>query len=177
MAVNKSMNDLLCSARKEKMEHPVADLPLNQAFWALVEKNMTRGEIREIFFGDKDASSKKELQYIPDDPAFLNWQQMLFQIDQTKKQEQQMEEQMQAQQQQAEAEAAAADHQRQLEEASHTREQEKHEAEMAAVRGQAAYNAVQHGKSTKDLAKESGNTQAANIHGTNVANPLNKSDS
>jgi hypothetical protein len=180
MTVNKSMNDLLTAARKEKIKHPVGDLPMNQAFWALAEKNMTRGEIREEFFNDKGASQKKELQYIPEDAAFLNWQQMLFQIEQTKKQEEQMNAQMQAEQQaqeqQAEAEQEAADHQKELDEAHHSREQEKHEAEMNAVKGQAALNAVAHGKSTKDIAKATGNTSASNIHGVNVSNPLNKSD-
>ena len=175
MTVNKSMNDLLISARKETIKHPVGDLPMNQAFWALVEKNMTRGEIREEFFKDKGASLKKELQYIPADPAFLNWQQMLFQMEQTKKQESQMNQQMQAQQAQAQAEAAAVKHQKGLDEAEHSREQEKHEAEMNQIKGQAAFNAVMHGKSTKDIAQQTGNTKPTNIQGTNVSNPLNKS--
>ena len=187
MTVNKTMNDLLIAARKEKIKHPVGDLPMNQAFWALVEKNMTRGEIREQFFGDEGASLKKELQYIPDDPAFLNWQQMLMQIDQTKKQEEQMAQQAQAEQQaqqqqaqaeqeQAQSEQEAADHQKQLDEASHGRDQEKHDAEMNEIKGQAAHNAKMYGKSTQEIAKATGNTSAANIHGTNVSNPLNKND-
>jgi len=183
MTVNKTMNDLLIAARKEKIKHPVGDLPMNQAFWALVEKNMTRGEIREQFFGDKGASQKKELQYIPDDPAFLNWQQMLMSIDQMKKQDEQMAQQTQqaqaeqeAQAQQAQAEQEAADHQKQLDEASHGREQEKHDAEMNQVKGQAAMNAVMHGKSTKEIAKATGNTSSTNIHGKNISNPLNKSE-
>lgn len=176
MTVNKTMNDLLTAARKPKIKHPVGDLPMNQAFWSLVERNMTRGEIRETFFDDKDASKKKELQYIPEDAAFLNWQQMLFQIDQTKKQEEQMAQQNEAMQAQAQAEAEAQDHERALKEAEHSREQEKHEAEMAQLSGQAAYNAAMHGKSTADIAKATGNTQSANIHGVNVKNPLNKSE-
>ena len=172
MTVNKSMNDLLLAARKDKIDHPVGDLPMNQAFWAMVEKNMTRGEIRETFFNDKEASKKKELQYIPADPAFLNWQQMLFQMEQTKKQDKQMAEQAQAQQAQAEAQAQAEQHKQQLAEGEHGREEEKHKAEMNAIKGQAAYNAVQHSK-TADLAKQTGNSSAANINGTNVKNPLN----
>jgi len=174
MTVNKTMNDLLLAARKEKIKHPVGDLPMNQAFWSLVEKNMTRGEIREEFFGDKDASKKRELQYIPEDPAFLNWQQMLFQIEQTKKQEEQMAAEQQAQQQQAQAEQEAAEHQKELDEATHGRDQEKHDAEMNQLKGQAALNATNHGQSTKDIAQSTGNTSAANIHGVNVGNPLNK---
>lgn len=173
MTVNKSMNDLLIAARKPKMEHVVGDLPMNQAFWALVEKNMTRGEIREEFFGDKGASKKKELQYIPEDPAFIGWQQMLMQIDQMKKQAEAEQGAAAAQQQQAQAEAEAADHQKQLDEAQHGREQEKHEAEMNQLKGQAAYNAAQHGKSTADIAKETGASKSINIHGKNIKNPLN----
>lgn len=176
MTVNKSMNDLLACARKDKIKHPVGDLPLNQAFWGLVEKNMTRGEIREIFFNDKDASKKKELQYIPADPAFLNWQQMLMSIDQMKKQEKMQAEQMQAQQeqmQQAQAQQEAqAQHDQQIEQGKHSREQEKHEAEMNQLSGQAARNAVMHGK-TSDIAKRTGNSKASNVHGTMVKNPLN----
>lgn len=184
MTVNKSMNDLLTAARKPKIKHPVGDLPMNQAFWQLVGQNMTRGEIREEFFGDKGASSKRELQYIPDDPGFLNWQQMLFQLEQTKEQNKQMKEQMaqqdqaaqmqsQQMEQQAQAQAEAEDHERQLKEAEHAREQEKHDAEMKQLQGAAAYNASMHGKSTKEIAKQTGNTKSANIHGKNVKNPLN----
>ena len=35
MTVWKTMNDLLVQAQKEKIDSPAADLPLNQAFWAL----------------------------------------------------------------------------------------------------------------------------------------------
>jgi hypothetical protein len=143
MTVNKTMNDLLIAARKEKIKHPVGDLNMNQAFWAIVEKNMTRGEIRETFFGDKDASKKRELQYIPSDPMFLNWQTFLFQLDQQKQAQEQQAQQLQAQQQQQ-------DQQAQLEQAQHQREQEKHNAEMNQVKGQAAYNAAMHGQAAAD---------------------------
>ncbi len=177
MTVNKTMNDLLIAARKPKIKHPVGDLPMNQSFWALVEKNMTRGEIRETFFDDKGASKKKELQYIPDDPAFLNWQQMLLSMDQMKKQEEQMDAQIQAQQDAGQAETEAVEHQKTLDEAAHGREQEKHEAEMNQVKGQAALNATMHGaKSTRDIVRQTGNTGASNIRGKNVSNPLNKSE-
>ena len=127
------------------------------------------------FFNDKGASKKRELQYIPEDAAFLNWQQMLFQIEQTKKQEEQMAQQAEAEQGQAQAEQEAAEHQKQLDEAEHGRDQEKHDAEMNQLKGQAALNATKHGQSTKDIAKATGNTSASNIHGVNVSNPLNKS--
>jgi hypothetical protein len=156
MTVNKSMNDLLIAARKEKIDHPVGDLNMNQAFWAVVEKNMTRGEIRETFFADKGASAKKELQYIPGDPMFLQWQTLLFQMEQTKQAQEQQAEQMQQQQ-------AQAEQQNQLAQGQHDREHEKHTAEMNQVKGQAAFNASQHGKAhhaTKDLV------------GKNLKNPL-----
>src|SRR5690606_12311249 len=82
MTVWKSMNDLLIQSQKEKIDTPAANLPMNQAFWAIVEKNMTRGEIREKFFGDVGASQRRELQYIPGDPAFMSWQQTILAIDQ-----------------------------------------------------------------------------------------------
>ena len=79
------MNFLLKNEEMPELQIPlnVADLPLNQTFWNLVERNMTRGEIREIFLGDKGAKDRKELQYIPGDPAFLQWQQMLMQVAQS----------------------------------------------------------------------------------------------
>lgn len=146
MTVNKSMNDLLASARKKHIKHPVADLTMNQAFWGLVEKNMTRGEIREIFFNDKGASKKKELQYIPGDPAFLQWQQMLMQIEQTKQQVAAQQQQQVAAEQQQQVQAQDKLQQQQLAEAKHQREQEKHEAEMSQLRGQASHNATKYGK-------------------------------
>jgi hypothetical protein len=75
-----SMNFLLKREELAAIPMEVANLPLNQSFWNLVEKNMTRGEIREHFFKDKGAASRRELQYIPGDPAFLQWQQMLTQL-------------------------------------------------------------------------------------------------
>ena len=156
MTVNKSMNDLLAMARKDKIKHPVGDLNMNAAFWAVAEKNMTRGEIRETFFGDKGASKKKELQYIPGDPMFLQWQTLLFQIDQQSKMAEQQQAQAQAQQ---EAQAQQA----QLEEGQHGREQEKHQAEMAQLKGQAAFNATQHAKSTHST---------KDVVGKNLKNPL-----
>lgn len=173
MTVNKSMNDLLLAARKPKIKHPVGDLPMNQTFWALVEKNMTRGEIREEFFNDKGASKKKELQYIPADPAFIGWQQMLMTIDQMKQQAQAQQSEAAAQQAQAQQEQEAADHQKQLDEGQHSREQEKHEAEMNQLKGQAAMNAAKHGKSMGDIAKETGASKSINIGGKNIKNPLN----
>jgi hypothetical protein len=174
MTVHSTMNDLLCRAEKQKLDAEVADLPLNAAFWALVEKNYTRGEIREKFFGDKGASTRKELQYIPGDPMFMGWQQLLLTIDRTKKQDQMMAEQAQAAQQQQDLENAHAHGKHQREEEAHARENEKHKAEMEALKNQAAHAAVTQGNLGK-IAKQFGAaSKPLNIGGTPVANPLNK---
>jgi hypothetical protein len=172
MTVWKSMNDLLKQAQKDKIHEVVADLPLNQAFWALVEKNYTRGEIRELFFGDKGARARKELQYIPGDPAFLQWQQVLLTIDAQKKQEAQMEAQQGAMNQEAQMKMAQEQQKHEHAEAKHGRDKEKHDLEMEQIKAKAASDAVQHG--LKESAKEFGATKSSNIGGTNVANPINK---
>jgi len=164
MTVHSSMNDLLRQAKKEKLDVAGADLPLNQAFWAVIEKNYTKGEIREIFFGDKDASKKRELQYIPGDPAYMGWQQLLLTMDRQKIQDKQMKEQMeaQAQAQQEESERTSSQEQR---------EQEQHDHAMADARAQAAGAVTK--KSLKEQAKETGATSANYIDGKPTKNPIN----
>jgi hypothetical protein len=183
MTVFKSMNDLLIQSQKEKIKSPVGDLPLNQAFWALVEKNMTRGEIRETFFGDKGASARRELQYIPGDPAFLSWTQTLLAIDQAKKQEEQMAAQAQAQQGEAAQQQQAHEQEMKLNEQKHThaeaghqRDQEKHDMEMEQMKAQAAADAVHHGNPMADAAKQFGASKATHVAGVTTANPLNKQE-
>lgn len=170
MTVHSSMNDLLCTAEKEILKDPAAKLPLNAAYWALVEKNYTRGEIRETFFGDKDASKRKELQYIPGDPAFMGWQQLLLTINQTKKQEEQMAMQSQAMQEQQAMEAKHA-------EGAHSREEEKHRLELEQAKANMAHAATKAGNNIQDNAKLFGAaSKPLNIGGHATANPLNKSD-
>ncbi len=176
MTVWKSMNDLLVQAQKDKIGTPAADLPMNQAFWALIEKNYTRGEIRETFFGDKDASKRRELMYIPGDQAFMAWQQTLLAIDNAKKQEEQMAQQQMAAQQQATAQAAQAEQQHGHAEAKHKREEEKHNMEMEQIKAGAAGNAVRGGNPMKNAAKQFGASKADNIDGKLTANPINKLD-
>ena len=176
MTVYKSMNDLLVQAQKEKINTPAADLPMNQAFWALIEKNYTRGEIRETFFGDKGATGRKELQYIPGDPAFLSWQQMLLAMDQAKEQKKQLAAGQQAEQQQAQTEAQAAEQEHKHAEAGHQRDQEKHDMDMEQMKAQAATSAVHHGNPLKDAAKQFGATKADHVAGQTMANPINKLD-
>ncbi len=133
----------------ENIKHPIADLPMNAAFWGVVEKNMTRGEIRELFLGDKGASKKQELQYIPGDPSFMGWQQMLMQIEQGKMQQKAQKEQAAAQQQQLAAQQQQEQQKAELEQQKHSRDKEKHDADMAEIKGKAAYNAIQHGQREK----------------------------
>ena len=178
MTVWKSMNDLLVQSQKEKIKTPAADLPMNQAFWALVEKNMTRGEIREMFFGDKGASQRRELQYIPGDPMFMNWQQTILAIDNAKKQEAAQAAQAEQMQQQQQVEAQMQQQEHAHKEAAHQRDHEKHAMEMEQLKAQAAADAVAHGKGNPllDSAKQFGATKASNVGGKVMANPLNKLD-
>jgi hypothetical protein len=171
MTVWKTMNDLLKQAQKDKIDEVAADLPLNQAFWALVEKNYTRGEIRELFFGDKGAASRKELQYIPGDQAFLAWQQLLLTIDNVKKQEAMQASQQDAATQEAQMKMAQEQQKHEHAEAKHGRDKEKHNLEMEQIKSKAASDAVAHG--LKDTAKEFGATKASNIGGHTGANPIN----
>jgi hypothetical protein len=183
MTVWKSMNDILIQCQKDKLTTPGADLPMNQAFWALIEKNYTRGEIRETFFGDKDASKRRELQYIPGDPAFMSWQQTVLALDQAKDTKAQQAEQASAQQQQMQQEQQKHEQDMKLNdqkhkhaEASHSRDEEKHKMEMEQAHAQAASDAVHQGNPLEQAAKQFGASKAANIAGTPTANPLNKLD-
>jgi len=176
MTVWKSMNDLLVQAQKQKLDTPAANLPLNQAFWALVEKNYTRGEIREIFFGDKGATQRKELQYIPGDQAFMAWQQTVLAIENSKEQKEQMKAQAQAQAQQQQLEMQMKQEQHGHAVAEHNRKEEKHQMEMERLEAASAANAVQHGNVLRDSAKQFGASKATNIGGKVIANPINKLD-
>lgn len=151
MTVWRSMNDLLTAAQRPTLKTPAADLPLNQAFWALVEKNYTRGEIREIFFGDVGASRRKELAYIPGDSAFLAWQQTILAIENAKEQKKALQEQQ---------------------------EQMMQMQQMAASQGEGEQQAPDSSEqsSLRESAKEFGATKANNIDGRVVANTINKLD-
>ncbi|MEM4726216.1 MAG: phage portal protein [Nitrososphaerales archaeon] len=176
MTVWKSMNDLLVQAQKQKLNTPAADLPLNQAFWALVEKNYTRGEIREIFFGDKGASQRKELQYIPGDQAFMAWQQTILAIENAKEQKKQLAAQAEAQAQQQDQEAKMKQEKHEHAIAEHNRKEEKHRMEMERLKAQAAAAAAEHGNILRESAKEFGASKATNIGDKMTANPINRLD-
>ena len=183
ISVWKSMNDVLRQAQKDPIKEKIADLPLSAGFWGLVEKNYTRGEIREKFLGDADASKRKELQYIPGDPAFTAWQQFLASLVNAKDQKKQATEQQALQQQQLEAqqqaegtqdgrEAQKAELENTHAEAEHKRNQEKHEMEMEQLKANAAHNVV-NSSSLHDSATQFGASKAVHIGGQTLANPMN----
>jgi hypothetical protein len=178
ITVYKSMNDVLRQTQKDPIREKIADLPLSPTFWSIVEKNYTRGEIREKFLGDKGASERKELQYIPGDPAFTAWQQFLASLVQAKEAKDQAAQQAQLQQQQmtaeqqADAQKAAQDNH--YAEADHKRAQEKHEMEMEQLKANAAHNVVN--SSLHDAAKQFGATKAEHVAGKTLPNPLNSTD-
>jgi hypothetical protein len=168
MTVFSSMNDLLHSEEKTPIDHPAAKLPLNQSFWNLVEKNMTRGEIRELFFGDVGASKRPELQYIPADPAFLSWNQLMMTINAQQQQKETQKEQMKQQQKMQE-------HQIQLQQGKEQRDQEAHDNQIDQAKQEQA-NAVvrsQDDKGLQEIAKQYGATKATNIGGKELKNPIN----
>lgn len=171
VSVYKSMNDVLRQTQKDPIKEVIADLPLSAAFWALVEKNYTRGEIREKFLGDKGAADRKELQYIPGDPSFAAWQQFLATLVTQKDQKKQAAAQQDAEAQQAQQEQVKNEQEHRHAEAGHDRDKEKHEMEMEQLKANAAHNVVQ--ASLGDTAKQFGATKANHIEGQTVANPLN----
>lgn len=173
MTVHSSMNDLLKDSYKHPIKNlPAADLPLNQTFWALIEKNMTKGEIREQFFNDKGASKKPELQYFPADPAFLSWQQMLMSIEQIKQQAQQAEQQAQAQQTEAQTQQQQQDHDNKLSEAGNDREQQTHDSEQQEV--DARHREAVKQATIKEIAKSNGVGSTTNyVEGKPIKSPIN----
>lgn len=173
VSVYKSMNDVLRQAQKDPIKHKIADLPLSASFWALVEKNYTRGEIREMFLGDKGAAERKELQYIPGDPSFAAWQQFLASLANVKDQKKQMAAQQDAASQEAQVEQEKNEQEHRHAEAAHGRDEEKHKMEMEQLKANAAHGAASHA-SLQDSAKQFGATAANHIGGTTVANPINK---
>jgi hypothetical protein len=174
MTVHSTMNDLLRANGKETMKHEIADLPMNQTFWMLVEKNMTKAEIRSTFFGDKEAMGKRELAYFPADSMFMGWQQLLLTIDRSKAQDKLQHDQMKAQQEQAEEQSKQAAAQQQLEQGKHDREQEAHDMTMDQVKARQAHAAVAH-ETLKDSAKQFGAGAKAieSPGGAPLANPIN----
>lgn len=174
MTVWKTMNDLLQQAQKEKMDEPAANVPMNQAFWAIIEKNYTRGEIREKFFGDKGASQRRELQYIPADPSFLAWQQLLSALDTARQQKQEQKQLQEQQQQQEQIAAQREDDKHKMAERAHLRDEEKHQLEMEEHKAKAATAAATH--ALREAAKQFGASKATNIGGRVIANTINKLD-
>jgi len=99
MSVHCTLNDILKQVKKDPLKAELGgNVPLNQIWWAMIKETMTVGEIREKFFGDKEASQRPELQYIPSQ-TFLAWNQALQQKDQQAQQAQAEQEQAKAEQQ------------------------------------------------------------------------------
>jgi hypothetical protein len=163
MTVFSSMNDLLKNEDRKPIDHPIADLPLNQAFWGLVDKMMTKGEQREVFLGDAGATARDELKYLPGDPMFLQWSNLLMTKQAQKEAKDQQQQQTAMQQQQMEHEQGL-----QTQQADHDAEGRKQAAAEAAVK--AGKSPVQE---LQDTAKEFGATRASNVEGTVMRNPIN----
>ena len=119
--------------------------------------------------GDKGAKLRRELQYIPGDQMFMPWQQNLLAIDNAERQQKQQQELQEQQAQQQDMQSRHA-------EAKHQREAEKHQMEIEAIKAQAAANAVKHGNTLRESAKEFGASKASNVGGKVLANPINKMD-
>lgn len=163
MTVFSSMNDLLKNEDRKPIDHPIADLPLNQAFWGMVDKLMTKGEQREVFLGDKGATQRQELQYLPGDPMFLQWSNLLMTKQAQKEAKEQQQQQAEMQQQQMEHE-----HDLQRQQVDHETSGKNQAAAEAAVKaGQSPVQQLQ------ETAKEFGATKAANVEGKMMRNPIN----
>jgi hypothetical protein len=99
MSVHATLNDLLKQVKKNPMSVDMAgDVPLNQLWWSIVKETITIGEFREAFYGDKGASEREELKYIPSQ-AFLAWQQQLTMKSQQESQAKQQAEQAKVEEQ------------------------------------------------------------------------------
>jgi len=156
-----SMNDLLKNEDKKPLSHPIADLPLNQSFWTLVDKMMTKGEQREFFLGDTGATNRNELKYLPGDPMFLQFQNLLMTKQAHKEAKDQQQQQMEMQQQQLESQQQAADGQA---------EKQKQADAQAAVRHSKQESPVQQ---LQESAKQYGATRAGSVEGQVMRNPIN----
>jgi hypothetical protein len=157
MTVFSTMNDLLKNEDKKPIKHPVADLPLNQSFWTLVDKMMTKGEQREFFFGDKGATQRDELKYLPGDPMFLQFQNLLMTKDAQKK----------AEEQQKQMDHEQGMQKQQMDDDSEKKKQSDAEAAVNHGRQESPVQQLQ------EAAKQTGATKAGNIEGTVTRNPIN----
>lgn len=100
MSVHASLNDLLVQVKKDPMDKELAaDIPLNSLWWGMIKEVLTVGEIREKMLGDKGASERDELKYIPS-ASFLQWQQFLSQQSQQQMQQKQMQQEQEIQEKQ-----------------------------------------------------------------------------
>ena len=100
MSIHSSLNELLTQVKKTPLPKGLAaDIPLNMIWWGVAKELLTVGEMREQLLGDKGASEREELQYIPS-PMFMQWQQTVNQKQQQQVQQQQAEQEQNVQEQQ-----------------------------------------------------------------------------
>lgn len=108
MAVHMTMDEVLDKVEKKPVGKAWGgQFLLNPQWQKALYENRTRGEIMEEFFGVEGASKDPRFAYLPGDPMFLQWNQVLMQQQQMQQQAQQQ--QQQAQQQQAQGEEEQGD--------------------------------------------------------------------
>ncbi|NDD54102.1 hypothetical protein EBZ39_09530, partial [bacterium] len=96
MPVHMTFDEVLKKVEKEPIGKKFGgDIPLNQAWQAVIDKYMPVGQIMEHFLGVEGAAKNPGLQYIRD-PFWFQWQQLQMQQQQM---QMQMQQQMQQQQQ------------------------------------------------------------------------------
>lgn len=103
MAVHMTMDEVLDKVEKKPLGREWGgQFPLNPQWQQALFSHRYKGEIMEEFFGVKGASQDPSLRYIPGDPVWLEWQQLMLQQQQMQQaQQQQQQQDQQAQQQQA----------------------------------------------------------------------------
>lgn len=91
---NLSLDGSINHVRQTKQRPPIpkelaGDLPLNQAWWAVVQQMVPFGVIQEVMFGVKDASKDPSKQFYQN-PFWFQYQQMLQAQKQIEAQQQQL---------------------------------------------------------------------------------------
>jgi hypothetical protein len=112
MAVHMTMDEVLDKVEKKPIGKAWGgQFPLNPQWQQALFAHRYKGEIMEEFFGVEGASKDPSLRYIPGDPVWMEWQQLLMQQQQMQQQQQaqqQQDQQAQQQQQQDQGEVASS---------------------------------------------------------------------
>ena len=123
-----TMNDLYANSDYNSFLSCGGDMPLNPMWHSNIVKYMTYGEIRENFFGEKNASKKPEYQFIVD-PSLEQLRVARktedLQIEQQKLQLENMKSEMKMQQQQAQQQLAQQQQGDQQQESNQEQEMQK----------------------------------------------------